>query len=169
MAKKYYKKIYYKKGKWSPNIQNITMATLQAQPNNFYISQELAKNPVQDTATISQQYTIKNVELNFEILSDNQQDITSLCLYIMYVPQGMTINAYYAQQHPEYIMAMRFIGKPVYLDTAPGKNTVRVKSRLSRRLQTGDSLVLFITGNNKGNSTVYINLTGVFRWWSKAN
>lgn len=169
MGKKYYKKIYYKKGKWSPNIQDISYATLQANTGNFYIATDLAENLYQNANRISQPYTIKNIELNFEILCENQQNITSLCLYLMYAPEGMSVNSQYVKQHPEYIMAYRFLGKPVTLTTAPGKNAVRVKSRLSRRLQTGDKLVMLITGENSGTGTINIQLTGVFRWWSKAN
>lgn len=172
MGKRYYKKYYYKKGKWSPNIYTIGSSGLVAQTGNFYISQELAKNPVQTTTTISQSYTVKNVELNFELAGDSQQNISGVVVYIMYAPQGITVNSSYANNHPEYIMAYRFLGKPNYLTTTsqnPGRNSIKVKSRLSRKLQTGDSIVLLIVGENTGNQGTAMQLSGVFRWWTKAN
>lgn len=169
MGKKYIKKYYYKKGKWSANIDNLDYIYTQALSGNFFLTRDLAKNPTQNSNSISQQYTIKNVEINFEISSENQTDISSICLYIMYVPQGMQLNLNFVKNHPEYIMAYRFLGRPISSTTAPGRSTYKIKSRLSRRLQTGDSIVLIITGYNNSDSAIPIYLSGVFRWWSKAN
>lgn len=174
MGKKYYKKYYYKKGKWSANIITINSRDLVASQGNFYITQELAKNPLQSNSTISQQYTVKNVELNFELSSLDEAYINGLVLYIVFAPQGMTVSYAYANEHPEYIMAYRFIGRPNYNSPTSqpqqiGRNAIKVKSRLSRRLQTGDRLVLLIVGRNEYTSNSLINLDGIFRWWTKAN
>lgn len=173
MGKKYIKKYYYKKGKWSPNIYTIGTTNLTAYSGSFFVKQELAKNPVQSINTISQVYTVKNVELNFELSTPAQQELNGIIVYIMYAPQGITVNENYANEHPEYIMAYRFLGKANnYSSSAPqnpGRNAIKVKSRLSRKLQTGDSIVLLIVGQNTSSTSNYLYLSGIFRWWTKAN
>ena len=46
---------------------------------------------------------------------------------------------------------------------------IRMRTRLSRKLQTGDSVILFVQGSNSLSSTTSYNIDGIVRWWSKAN
>lgn len=94
----------------------------------------------------------------------------------MYVPQGMTPGLDYNIQHPEYIMAYKFLGGPS-LDSGTGNNggqqyqPMRVNTRLSRKLNSGDSVILFIKGQSPnlytGNGS--FDFHGLVRWWTKAN
>lgn len=181
MAKKTIKKYYRRKGRWSANIKTLTNSTISATSGTFFAITDLCTNPVQTDSSVSQQYTVKNVEVSFEIDFPNGQasalgglNIEGLVNYIMFVPQGMTVTETYPNTHPEYIMAYKFYGSPNYEFTAndivnPGRNAVRVKTRLSRRLQTGDKIILLIVGNNGGNNTVSLDYNGIVRWWTKAN
>lgn len=176
MAKKTYKKRYYrKKGRWSANIKVINSQNINANANgNFFSSVNLCSNPVQSDTTVSQQYTVKNIELSYEIDSSNETanpNIETLTAYIMYVPQGMSLTFDYVESHPEYIMAYRYLGKVIYDNVAynTGRNAVKIKTRMARRLQTGDKVILFIRGYNEGNTTYYLRLHGLVRWWTKAN
>lgn len=183
MARKYYKKRYYRsKGKWSANIKTFKEETITAVAGqSFFSFITLCRNPVQSDTTVSQQYTVKNIELSYEIDTSGNDGITieSLTVYIMYVPQGMTVTENYPNEHPEYIMAYRFRGQadieqpsgsaviaPV---STPGRLPSFIKTRMARRLQTGDKVIMLITGNNESisNSTIYFN--GLVRWWTKAN
>lgn len=172
MARKTYKKRYYKKSRWSANIAEHQNTTTIPASSQFYINTKLCENPVQSTGTVSQPYTVKNVEFTFTFDSTQMaMYLDRIIGYIIYVPQGMNIDENYAQQHPEYIMAYRFFGNAEYESaTNSGKKTpLRVKTRLARRLQTGDSIQLLITGVNsysQQNSLIY---SGVCRWWTKAN
>lgn len=181
MAKKTIKKYYRRKGRWSANIKTLTSQAIQAGIGTFFGVTDLCTNPVQTDNSVSQQYTVKNVEVSFEIDFPNGQasalagiNIEALVTYIMFVPQGMTVTETYPNTHPEYIMAYKFYGSPNYEFTAndivnPGRNAVRVKTRLSRRLQTGDKIILLIVGNNNGNNSVNLDYNGIVRWWTKAN
>lgn len=180
MAKKRIVKRYRRaKGRWSANIKKLTTQTITATGNSeFFATTDLCQNPAQTESSVSQQYTVKNVELNFEFeLIAGQTvltDIEGIVCYIMYVPQGMTIDSNYPNYHPEYIMAMRFLGSP-NLETAdsvaqqPGRNPLRIKTRLARRLQTGDKIILYVNGTNAHPNTVTLNFNGIIRWWTKAN
>lgn len=180
MAKKRVRRYRRAKGRWSANIKKLTTQTITASgSSDFYASTDLCQNPVQNESSVSQQYTVKNVELSFEFElqsgQTNYTEIEGIVCYIMYVPQGMTVDNNYPNYHPEYIMAMRFLGSP-NLETgtgaAPqqaGRNPLRIKTRLARRLQTGDKIILYINGTNNTTTTTTLNFNGLIRWWTKAN
>lgn len=159
--------------KWAPNIQEIDTTTVQAPAGaTFYQSFVLAFNPTQVNTAVSQTYTVKNLEVNFYIDSSaivNQvEDVTA---YIMFVPQGMTITESYNTQHPEYVMAYKYLGSPTYETNTSTQQyqPVRVRTRLSRKLQSGDNVILFIKGNNVGTANTEFEFHGLIRWWTKAN
>lgn len=182
MARKSYKKKFYrKKGRWSANIRTITNESVTAPSGSFFSTLDLCLNPPQDSATVSQQFTVKNVELSYEIDSDTTDGINfaeALTSYIMFVPQGMTVTETYPNFHPEFIMAMKFLGSPSInndVSTDPptglntGRNPLRIKTRLARRLQTGDKIILLIVGTNITNTQRTLKYNGIIRWWTKAN
>lgn len=169
-AKKVIKR-YRSKGRWSSNIKTLTAQSITASANSsFFSTSDLCANPIQVESSVSQQYTVKNIELSYEIETDNFYYIEGLTAYIMYVPQGMTITETYPNQHPEYIMAYRFLGSPNRDEgTTPNRLPSRIKTRLARRLQTGDKIVLLIVGLNEYNSQQTLKFNGLIRWWTKAN
>lgn len=179
MARRRYRRKYYRsKGRWSANIKTLTNQSIVApQLSSFFAANTLCENPVQVDSTVSQQYTVKNIEFSYEIESPNSgntNQIESLCAYIMYVPQGMTVTETYPNSHPEYIMAYRFLGSPNSEGSGdnllnPGRLPSKIKTRLSRRLQTGDSVIFLITGVNGATTQNILNLNGLIRWWTKAN
>lgn len=175
MAKKTYRKRYYRsRGKWSANIRQIedqsfnTGSTDQAYFFNYI---DLCTNPTQQTSSVSQQFTVKNVELSYEIVTPevSLNFVNGLTVYIMYLPQGMTVANNYHIQHPEYIMAHRYLGAANYVQSNPGRLPAKIKTRLSRRLQTGDKIIFYIVGYHKGTTSYTIQLHGLVRWWTKAN
>lgn len=186
---RYRKRRYYKRksGRWSANIQEVGNI-ITADPSIWSASETIMSNPSQQPTFVSQTYTVKNIEINFNI--DHEEwsttqpgvGIEGITAYIMYVPQGMTITNDYNTQHPEYIMAYKYLGSPSLEIVSSNPSTgapvhyggqqyqpYKVKTRLSRKLQTGDSVILFIKGVNQNNGRVNLRLSGVIRWWTKAN
>lgn len=184
MARKSRRRYYRKKGRWSANIQQIFSNDLALSPGDFYFSATLATNPAQSNSTVSQQFTAKNFELSFSLdIGGNINPalgslIERVIFYIMYVPQGYTINGNLPINHPEWIMSYKFMGS-IDMETegnadniqyvGPKRGPYRIRTRLSRRLQTGDSIVLLICGNNGYNQLLTAELAGLLRWWTKAN
>lgn len=180
MARRRYRRFYKRKtGRWSANIKTITNDVINIPANSsFFGTQDLCVNPVQTDTTVSQQYTVKNIELTFELEMTNTNiaaNVECLIGYIMYVPQGYLITETLPGSHPEWIMAYKFIGSPTIDDTistAPIQNPrlpVKIKTRMARRLQTGDRVIFLITGTNGYNGTSTLNVNGLIRWWTKAN
>lgn len=167
------RKRYYKKAttKWSPNIQEISTTSIQAAASStFYQSFVLAFNPTQVNTAVSQVFTVKNVEVSFYIDQDTPtNDLEDITAYIMFVPQGMNITDQYNIQHPEYIMAYKFLGSPSKDSDSQNYQPQRVKTRLMRKLQSGDNIILFIKGNNTNTLDRIFEFHGLVRWWTKAN
>ena len=173
MARKYIRRRYYRrKGRWSANIKTLTEQAINTASNSsFYGATDLCSNPVQLDTTVSQQYTCKNIELSFEIESSstNELNIEGLTSYIMFVPQGMIVTETYPNTHPEYILAYRYIGSPTIDGQQPGRLPVKIKTRMARRLQTGDKIILLVVGTNTSTDAPVLRFGGLVRWWTKAN
>lgn len=179
--KRSYRRYRRRSGRWAPNIVKIS-STNSASQGEWFNAEELVTNPVQSSSGISQSFTVKNFEINFTIETDgvtSSNKLESITAYIMFVPQGMTVSSNYYAEHPEYILAYKYLGSPnsPYFTVTSSSTTAyerqqfqpfRIKTRMSRRLQTGDKIILYIQGSNQDVTQNY-NIDGLVRWWSKAN
>lgn len=162
------RKYFYRKGRWSANIKDISSFNNISSDSSFYITSDLCLNPPQNDSSVSQQYTVKNVEFSFTFESNLPESIEGLSGYIMFVPQGMTVTEVYPNLHPEYIMACRFLGNPSS-DLDIYRNPIKIKTRLSRRLQTGDKIIFLLKGGTDAVENIQLVSRGLVRWWTKAN
>ena len=140
-------------GKWSANIQEVNNISLTAQHGSWSGTSTLVTNPVQSTLGVSQTYTVKNFDINFTIESANYTQLEAVTAYIMFVPQGMNVSENYNIDHPEYILNYKYLGSPTaggQTGTSSTENQnyqpYRIRTRMARKLQTGDSIILFIIG-----------------------
>lgn len=171
MARRRYRRYRTRRGKWAANLQEINTTTVLAPPNStFYQTFVLSFNPTQINTSVSQVFTVKNLEVSFYIDSlSTPSELDDIAAYIMFVPQGMAITESYNLQHPEYIMAYKFLGGPSS-DTDQQYQPIKVRTRLSRKLQSGDNVILFIKGVNTSTSSQRsFDFHGLVRWWTKAN
>lgn len=156
--------------KWSSRITNITTSQNVSQQQELFISNTLATNPAQQTSSISQKFTVKNVWMQFNIESQNEtlNNLDNLQLFIMYVPQGYSLSSSMPYDHPEWIMAQKFIGTAINFNN-PGYGPLSVSTRLARTLDTGDSIKWVLLGANNSNSSGSVSLKGICRYNTKAN
>lgn len=159
--------------KWSANLQEISTTTVVSNPSTtFFQSFVLSFNPTQVNTAVSQVFTVKNLEVSFYIDTtdtDGLGFIEDVAAYIMFVPQGMSISSNYNLQHPEYVMAYKYLGGPSP-DAQQNYQPVKVRTRLSRKLQSGDNVILFVKGNNTDTNQQHtFQIHGLVRWWTKAN
>ena len=168
MARRRARRYRRSKGRWSANIKNIS-ENIDAGIGLQFITVDLCRNPIQISMGVSQQYTVKNVELSvFGETNDNVNVMEEVEHYIMFVPQGMTVGVDYNLIHPEYIMAYYYQGNPAKDSEGLGYR-LKLKTRLSRRLQTGDKVIYFTKFNNTSSAQVEYQINGLCRWWTKAN
>lgn len=170
--------------KWSTRMSNFSGSQLVGSSSTFVAYANLASNPAQSEDTVSNLYTVKNIDCSVEIQANYSNILENLQAYVMFIPQGYiptgTPSAYSAApfQHPEWIMAHRYYGSPTieYQQQAqttaltPGFPPLRLKSRLSRKLDTGDRVVLILLGNNLSTtSSIEVDYRGLVKYNTKAN
>lgn len=176
---------YYRRRRhrWSSRLLTFKGAQSAGGGNAYIIYQNLCQNPAQDVNTISNLYTVKNINCQVELQANGNNVIESLQAYIMYIPQGYiptgTPSAYGSApfEHPEWIMAHRFYGSPQveYSNTqqamanTPGFPPLRLHSRLSRKLDTGDRIVLIILGENTSTASAELDYQGLVKFNTRAN
>lgn len=180
MAKIYYKRRYYRKRKgiWSTRINNISGSQLVNYNSDAIIYYNLCQNPSQTDTTVSNKYTVKNINLQLELSVDGTNsayDLENFQAYVMYIPQGYVptgVPSAYGTlpfDHPEWIMTHRFIGQPQN-DTNNYFPPLRISSRLARKLDTGDRIVLIILGHNQSSGTSStLTYRGLVKYNTKAN
>ena len=135
---------YRRRSNWSSNIQELSFTINELVAGANVTTFTLAENPAQDTTTVSTIYTVKNFEINYTFEASTNlaaliNNVEDICAYIVYVPQGMTVQANYPNLHPEYVMAMKFVGSPAN-DANQEYQPYKISTRLARRLNTGDSI-----------------------------
>lgn len=173
MAKRRYRRFKRRTGRWAPNIVELNNS-YTATSGNFYNEIGLATNPAQSSIGVSQIYTVKNFDITFTIESSSQWSLEGITAYIMFVPQGMLITSEYNTQHPEYILNYKYLGSPTGIGTSTSAEVqqfqpFKVRTRLSRKLNTGDRIILFVKGYSEASSSITYSLNGIVRWWTKAN
>lgn len=172
MARYRRRRFYKRKGKWSTRLTNINVSQEVNGGVTFFVYRTLATNPAQDDNTVSQRFTVKNVQCQIEIqqISGTPASINFCQQYILFIPQGYELTANTPYEHPEWIMAHRYLGSPEPNDT-PYFPAQRFTTRLARKLDTGDRVVYLFTGSNTTNEGNFatINVNGVVKLNTKAN
>lgn len=174
MARRRIRRYRRRRGRWSANIQRINQSGSAEAASLFGDTVTLAQNPAQSQTTVSQQYTVKNIEVSGQLevqgSTSNAALIEELTYYIMYVPEGYPIGLDLPFTHPEWIMAYKYAGQASHSNTTSSLNQPpKIKTRLSRRLNTGDSIIFMYTAQNINTSSFNVKFQGLVRWWTKAN
>jgi len=168
--RRYYRR---KSGRWSSNIKGFKLEGAAEPGEIFGDSYTIAQNPDQSNTNVSQMFTVKNVEVSAQIeanSSQTPQDIEDITYYIMYVPQGYPIDVTLPSKHPEWIMAYKYIGQAMTSTSTTPPLPQKIKTRLSRKLNSGDSIIFLFNGyNQNGQNTIGIKMRALVRWWTKAN
>lgn len=162
-----------KTARWAPNLTRLRGEGTAPANSNFADSITIAQNnTTTSNTTIAQTYTVKNIEVSAQLeVSAGGNNLENIEYYIMFVPQGYAIGADLPEVHPEWIMNYKFIGTAYDYSAVSSSNAQvpRIKTRLSRKLQSGDSVIFLIRGYNRNTSEVGVLYNGLCRWWTKAN
>lgn len=174
MARRRIRRYRRRRGKWSANIQRINQSGQALANSIFGDTVTLAQNPAQSNTTVSQQYTVKNIEVSGQlettIGSAPANNVEELTYYIMYVPEGYPISLDLPFLHPEWIMAYKYAGQSTHNTATSGLvQPPKIRTRLSRRLNTGDSVIFMYTAQNNSVNNFDVKFQGLVRWWTKAN
>ena len=178
MVRYYRRRTYrrsYPRKKWASNIGNSEV-TLTVPGNSSYAAgAAFAMNPAQSPASVSNSFVVKNIKLSIEAIVDGSvinYHLNQLIAAIMYVPQGYTVGPNILTEHPEWIMAVKYIGDGMTVDINTTVNRFKpftVSSRLSRRLQTGDSIQLVLFAQNSSSQNDSVTFRFLAQWWTRSD
>ena len=176
---RYTKRRFYKRRiHYSPNIARIGPSSFNIPANSRDIGVvTLIENQVYDPSRTNNIITVKNPELSIEFEATYAY-IEACTAYLLFIPEGYTVNINTPTQHPEWIMAYKYFGSPNLDDNQSGSSSNqpsskyinKIKTRLSRKLNTGDRIVLLVEGTNTSANNAYpMQYQGLCRWFTKAN
>lgn len=162
MPRRYYYGRRYSRGsrpkrKWSPTlVQGSPFINVPGQ-NFGFASAVLCGNSanVGTTVPVSTIIKVKNFKIVFDITAIGNGNVRNFFVSLLYVPQGFTVSADTALQHPEWLLSWRTI------DCTPTNGTtgaiqlqnVQMSSRLARNLNSGDTIQLFMQARNDSAET----------------
>lgn len=125
--------------KWSPVLDEWASTVHQNVATNTTVTEfhAICANSANiGTAPTATVIKCGNFKCSFECEcgAGNYNAVTGVA-FIMFVPQGVTPDADYPKQHPEYILAWRAF------NPAGSVSATTIQSRLKRNLNSGDSVV----------------------------
>lgn len=170
------RKTIYKKRprtRWSVNIQPIQIEEPVGTSQNVFAYQTLCANPSKtNNHPIEQLFTVKNIEFSFRVVFDalsnaKYDGIRDLTAYVMYVPAGGVLDNDLPISHPEWVMAYKFLGTP--LVTMNENAPLKIRSRLARKLHSGDYIMFLLKGTNSGGTTFTLQINGLVKYYTKSN
>jgi hypothetical protein len=173
MAKRRYRRYRRKTTRWSSNLVRMLGNGNAPAASDFVDFYTIAQNNTQTSSSgTSQTFTVKNIEVSAQL--EGSSVLSNIEYYIMFVPEGYPLANNLPEQHSEWIMAYKFIGTPL---ASIGTNAAitsnaqppRIKTRLSRKLNSGDQVVFIIRGVNSSSNELPVVWSGLLRWWTKAN
>lgn len=126
--------------KWSPVLIEKTLDTQIGTNTGRYVSSWTLCANSGNTGSAPTATVIKCG--NFKLWMDNTTNLQSSApvhgfIYIMFLPQGVTVSDGLPDQHPEWIMAWRG-----YDVQSQSLQAFSVQSKLKRNLNSGDSIIL---------------------------
>lgn len=173
---RYRRRRFYKRksGRWSPNLSKIHGNGSAPSNADFADSVTIAQNNTATGASsITQVFTVKNIEVAAQLEASPTSSgprIENIEYYVLYIPQGYAIAYDIPETHPEWIMAYKYVGSAFDYSAVSSSNAQvpKIKTRLARKLNSGDSIIFMIRGHNYSTST-NVEYSGLVRWWTKAN
>ncbi|AYA60340.1 hypothetical protein [Bovine serum-associated circular virus] len=150
--------------KWSPHLL-IQPMTMEATQGEFASYQLIAKNSSDTSIPVPSVIKVKNFKVSIDTSapSDFSQGMKYLNAYLMYVPEGITLNTDTAKNHPEWIIAWRGINDTNQSD----RDNYVLSSRLARNLNSGDAIYLLFAGYT--NTTHSFSFVATTTYVSRAN
>lgn len=128
--------------KWSSHLL-VQPLTFESAAGDFASYQLIAKNSTDTTVPVPNIIKVKNFRVSIDTTAPGTfPNIRYFNVYLMYIPEGITINTDTPKNHPEWILGWRGINDTNTSD----QHTLVITSRLARNLNSGDGIYLVFGG-----------------------
>lgn len=160
MPRRYYRRRYggyRKRRKWSPTFVDGTFTISFPSQTSAFQGTTLCANSsnIGNNVPVSTIIKAKNFKMVVDIGNiPTSTSVNNFLLAIMFLPQGFTGSYNLPKEHPEWILAWRTVDA-----NFSSLQNVQISSRLARNLNSGDSIILFVSGSNLGTSTSEITVS----------
>ena len=141
--KKSYKNVYPRK-RWASNIVTFnTLLTLNNGVKSASATETLCINSAQNANPTPVIVKFGRVKVKGDVRTDidNNNNYVSGIMYVVFCPQGMTVDQLLIDNHPEYILGWTQIS----LDSG---NSFTFSSSLKRNLNSGDKIAILFQINS---------------------
>nr|ANB82429.1 capsid protein [Porcine serum-associated circular virus] len=135
--KRYYKKVYPKK-RWASNLLSKALAvTLPNGVASNASTSTICENAVQSSKPTPTILKFGRVKIKGDVRTNanNAANFTSANVFVVFVPEGVTLTPQVLNSHPEYIMGWTTLS----MDSG---NSFSLTTALKRNLNSGDSIQL---------------------------
>lgn len=153
-----------KTAKWSPHLL-IQPISFETGTGDFASYQLVAKNSTDTTVPVPSVIKVKNFRVSIDTSAPvGAYAVDYFNVYLMYVPEGITINTDTPKNHPEWIITWKGIDN----STGNGIENIVMSSRLARNLNSGDGIYLIFAGYNSLESRTF-KMAATTTYVSRAN
>lgn len=158
------------KFKWSPIFANETQIINQTAINNHTeLTFTLAKNATTNEHVVPPVLKVRHVKTKLIVAAVALNEVnchTDYKAYILFVPQSHAVTHDTPNQHPEWVMATTTFGLQHTSTTS-----ISLTSPVSRNLNTGDSIILYLSRYNHSTDTVAssFSITASYTYVARTN
>lgn len=162
------------KKKWASNIKNTFIQTSGDATKQFGVV-ALVQNSTDSTYPTPVILKTGNVKVqgDYRVVTSSTGGHAEVSLYVVFIPEGTSLTTaveaeQVIQNHPEWIMAWRYLGDN-QTSSASAENNDRFSfsSRMKRNLNSGDSVRMLCIVNGYAVTSVSVNFTA--QYWTCAN
>ena len=159
-----YSKRVYPRKRWASNIEtDNTLVTLASGSKGAYQSHLLCQNSSQSATPTPVIVKFGRLKVKGDVRTDVASDnnYVSGTMYVLFCPQGMSVDPTLIEQHPEYIIGWTQIS----LDSG---NTFSFTSSLKRNLNSGDmiSILFHVNSVNSTSNARNFNFYYTAQFWT---
>ena len=153
-------KTYYGAGKkkWAPFMRDVlpTQASIPAETTDGTYFTVVSNSPETATPT-STILKVKHLKVSLDCVFDSTLLNNGFCC-LLFVPQGITPSAGMPILHPEWMLAWKNISN----NAAATHHQVMISTSLCRNLNSGDSIVLYLSFRNQSLGPINFYFTSRF-------
>lgn len=138
--KRYYRKVYPRK-RWASNIKTFSqLVNISPSSTSNTTSFVVCRNSQSDVTPTPIVLKFGRFRMKGDIRTSapNAERVTSVNVFVAFVPEGAVIDSTFITKHPEYVLGWTTLS----MDTG---NSFSLTSTLKRNLNSGDSIQILFT------------------------